>query len=405
MGMSWRTALTMIILTAAIGGALVYAFLPQPVPSDFAEAVRGPLRVTVNDEGRTRVKESYVVSAPVDGQLLRIDIHVGDAVKVRDTIVATIRPADPTFLDRRTQAQAEAEVQAAEAAATLTRSEVERARAQMKYQTSEWNRAKKLAAGGTISQAALDRAELDFRTHKAQVDSAEAALKVRLFELQTARARLIKPGGEEPSGADATCCVTVRAPESGRVLQVFHESEGVVTAGAPLVEIGDPAKLEIVVDLLSTDAVKVRKGAPVAIEDWGGATSLPGRVRRVEPYGFTKVSALGIEEQRVNVIIDFTGAPEKWRTLGHGYRIEARIVIWQAEDVLKLPVSALFRDGDSWAVFVHRDGRAHVRKITIGHRNDLEAQVTSGLKAGERVVLHPSDRITDGTRLTARPSG
>ena len=228
---------------------------------------------------------------------------------------------------------------------------------------------------------------------------------MRSFELETARAALIEPGRNGGTGSDGACCIEVRWPVSGRVLRLLHESESVIVAGTPLVEIGDPGGLELVVDLLSADAVRVAEGAEVMIEQWGGDSVLAGRVRRIEPYGFTKVSALGIEEQRVNVIIDFSDSPARWRQLGHGYRVVARIVVSRGENVLLAPVNALFREDAEWAVFLVAEGRARTRRVTVGRRNSRHAEILDGLAEGEMLVVHPSDRITDGTPVAPRPGG
>lgn len=389
------------LIGAAVIAGLVYAFWPRPVLVDMATVVRGPLTVTVSGDGQTRVREVYVVSAPVSGRVLRIERHVGDGVAADETVLATIEPSDPAFLDLRARRQAEANVHAAEAARALAAAEVERVRAELDYAGAELERARRLAAGGTISDVALDRAELEFKTQQAAVDAANAALAVRAHELETAQAVLIEPGTDGARNAEY-CCVDVRAPVDGRVLRLVQESEAVVAAGAPLVEIGDPVDLEIVVDLLSTDAVKVAEGAPVIIDGWGGTDDLAGRVRRVEPAGFTKVSALGIEEQRVNVIIDFVDPPEDWQTLGHGYRVNARVVVWQSDGVLKVPVTALFRAGADWALFVDDDGRARQQLIEVGQNDGIEAEILSGLAAGARVIVHPSDQVTEDTRVAAR---
>jgi HlyD family secretion protein len=406
MTLALRRVLIWGALAALLGGGLTYAFWPEPVPVDLGEVARGPVRVTVDEEGRTRVKEVYVVSAPVAGRMRRIETHVGDAVVAGETVLATIEPTAPTFLDVRSRTQAESAVRAAEAAKALADAELVRARAELDFANADYERAKTLAERETISQRALDSAELEVKTRQAAVSTAQASLRVKTFELETARASLIVPGNDETSGQEAgSCCVEVRAPVSGRVLRVLQESESVVPAAAPLIEIGDPQDLEIEVDLLSRDAVKIKEGAAVLIEDWGGGTTLAGRVRRVEPYGFTKVSALGIEEQRVNVIIDFTDPLDKWRRLGHGYRVETRIIVWEGTDVLNVPLGALFRHGDAWAVFVDSEGRARLRPVAIGRFNSREAQVLEGLSVGERVVLHPSDRVKDGVPIVARPPG
>ncbi len=399
--MQLRRIVWYALLGAILVAALVYAFRPQPVPVDLAAIERGELTVTIDGDGQTRVREVYVVSAPVPGRVLRIERHVGDAVVANETLLATIQPGDPTFLDRRAQAQAEAAIKAAEAAFALAEAEQARALAELDFARAELNRAEQLAKRGNVSQRDLDRAKLELRTRNAALSTAKASIEMRRFELETARAALIQPGEEGGEGDRQACCVEVYSPVDGRILRVIHESEGVVAAGAWLVELGDPHDLEIVVDLLSGDAVRIREGAEVTIEDWGGV-SLAGRVRRVEPYAFTKVSALGIEEQRVNVIVDFTDPQEKWQGLGHGYRVDAHILDWRGEDVLKLPLGALFRDGDSWAVFVAEDGVAKLRHIEIDHGNGREAEVLDGLAEGATVILHPGDRISDGVRVLSR---
>lgn len=399
-----RKGLTIAAVAGLAAAALVYAFMPRPVPADLTRVTRGPLTVTIDDEGMTRVKEVYVVSAPIAGRVLRIERHVGDPVTAGETVLATIRPIDPTFLDIRSRRQAEAEEQAAEAAQQLAQAELDEARAELAFARTELDRARALAPSSTISKRALDRAALEYETAKAKVAAAEATLRVKSSELETARAALIEPGRAPAERRGEACCVDVRAPVDGRVLQLLQESEAVIGAGDALIEIGDPHDLEVVVDLLSTDAVKVRQGAEVLIEEWGGDGTLKGRVRRVEPYGFTKVSALGIEEQRVNVIIDFIDPSSAWETLGHGFRVEARIVVWQAAEVTRIPVSALFREGEAWMVFAVIEGRARRRPVVIGRRNDREAEVLDGLQEGEEVVLYPSDKIRDGVRLVPRPA-
>jgi HlyD family secretion protein len=404
MAKPWRRTFIAILFGALLIAGLFYAFLPQPVWVDLGVVTRGTLHVTVDEEGKTRVKDVYVVSAPLTGRALRITKKVGDEVIAGETVLATIEETDPSFLDVRTKAQALAQVRAAEAAKKLAKAELERAQADREFARAELKRARELVKDKTISQSAFERTELEFKSREAAVGVAQAALRVKNFELESARASLIEPDMIEKQDKSPRCCVHVRAPVSGRVLRILHESEGVVEAGTPLIEIGDPKQLEVVVELLSTDAVKVKGGAEVVIEEWGGGPTLMGRVRRVEPYGFTKISALGIEEQRVNVIVDFTDPPERWRLLGHGYRVETRSLVWRGKNVLRVPVSALYREGDSWAVFVFTGDRAQERRVKIGQRNTLEAQVLDGLKPGERVVLHPSDQVNDGVRITPRPS-
>ena len=400
--MLMRRLLGYIVAGALLVAALVFAFWPQPLPVDLALLDKGELIVTIDGDGQTRVREIYVVSAPITGRVLRAERHVGDQVVANETVLATIQPTDPTFLDRRARAQAESVAKTAEAGFALSEAEQARALAELDFAASELRRAEQLAARGNVSQRDLDRAKLLVRTARAALATTKATVEMRRFELETARAALIQPGEDNASGEGRLCCVDVSSPVDGRVLRVIQQSEGVVLAGAPLVEVGDSTDLEIVVDLLSSDAVRVTEGAPVMIGDWGGVDILEGKVRQVEPYGFTKVSALGIEEQRVNVLIDFTGAAERWRDLGHGYRIEAGIVIWKGQDVLRLPLGALFRDGDRWAVFAAVGGVARLRHVEIDHSNGRQAQVTGGLQAGDMVILHPSDLVADGVRVVAR---
>jgi HlyD family secretion protein len=385
-----------------LAAGLVYAFRPQPVPVDFATVERGTLTVTVDEEGETRVRDVYVLSAPVSGRMRRVEAEAGDRVVAGETILAEIEPIDPTLLDVRTQSEAQAAVRAAEAARDLASAEVERAEANLDFARTELRRHQNLMDRGAASERELDAARREFRTARAALDTARAALQERIFELDRARARLVSPLQTHERQGECSECIPVRAPVSGRVLRVVRESEGPVASGEPLIEIGDPSELEVGVDLLSADAVKVQAGDRAVFEEWGGDEPLHARVRRVEPYGFTKISALGIEEQRVNVILDFTDPREKWEALGHGYRVEARIVLWEGDDVLKLPLSALFRDGERWAVFAVEDGVARLRHVERGRHTGLEAEILSGLEEGQRVVLYPSNRVADGVPVVAR---
>jgi len=369
-----RRLLFWLPMLLAGGLALVWLFRPQPIPVDLAEIAEGPIQVTVSDEGETRVKDVFVVSAPLSGLMRRIELKAGDAVAAQKTVVARIAPSDPNFLDVRSEREA--------------RAAVRRAEAERDFAQAELKRYRQLAGQGVVS--ANDR------------DAAERRAQTAAAALEEARARLTTPGVAKRRAGPDCDCVDVYSPVSGSVLRVMQESEAVVASGAPLIEIGNPGDMEIVVDLLSTDAVRVEAGQRVLIEAWGGGPPLNGTVRRVEPFGFTKVSALGIEEQRVNVIIDFADAPERWKRLGHGYRVEPRIVLAEAASVLKVPQAALFREQGQWAVFVDEGGRAMLRTVELGLENGLEAQVVKGLKAGEDVVLQPGGRITAGVALKPR---
>lgn len=388
-------------LLSALLAFFVYAFLPKPVPVDMGEVSRGPMKVAVTDEGYTRVHDVFVVSAPVTGYLLRIQSEVGDTVEADSTKIAQLLPTHPQFLDERSRSQAEAGIRSAEAALKLSTAERKDTEAQLAFAQSDAKRARALAKKGHISKVELERSELALDSAEAALDTARAAERVRQGELDNARAALIAPRRGAPS-ADDDSLVQVTAPVGGRVLRLLQESERVVVAGTPLLEIGNPGQLEIVIDLLSRDAVKVKPGAPVIISSWGGDMPLNGRVRLVEPYGFTKFSALGIEEQRVNVIVDFTDPREIWSRLGHGYRVDAAIEIWRASDVVQVPTGALFRHQKAWALFRVIGDHAVRTEVTIGQNNGLVAEVLSGVKPRETIVLHPSERITDGVKVIRR---
>lgn len=399
MGIKARRLAIWGVLLALLAAGIGYALRPQPVPVDLATVAKGTLRVTVDEEGETRIRDVYTLHAPLSGKLLRIEADPGDPVKADTTELARIEPAPPAFLDVRTQAEQQAVVEATRAARDLAKAELERARADLTFTAGELDRARRLFRQESIAQRTLDDAERAHRVARANVASAKAALNVREHELEQARSRLLSRR-EIEQGSGGCECVPVTAPVSGVVLRVMRRSAGVVDAGTPLLKIGDPTDLEIVVDLLSEDAVKIKPGQKAIITGWGGP-DLTARVRRIDPYGQTKVSALGIEEQRVNVILDLTDPPQKWRRLGDGYRVDVKLILFQGQ-VLKLPLGALFRDGNRWAVFLDEHGRARLRPVQIGERNNLEIEIRSGLSAGQRAVLYPSDRIQDGVAIVAR---
>jgi HlyD family secretion protein len=378
---------------------LAMAVWPRSAAVDLATVQRGPLQVTVDDEAETRVRHRFVVSSPVAGRLLRIELEPGDRVERGKTLLATVRPADPVLLDARSRREAEEAVRAAGAALGRARAERDRAAAALNLAKAELSRARDLAAEQIVSRQDLDDRESAARAAEEAHRGASFAAVSAQHELAMARARLGRFDPQTRSEA-----IEILSPIDGVVLKRHRESESTVPAGEPLLDLGEPSELEIVSDLLSTDAVKVRSGNAVIIERWGGERPLRGRVRRVEPSGFMKISALGVEEQRVNVVVDFEDSAKAWTALGDAYRVELRIVVWQAEDVLKVPTSALFRRSEGWAVFSAVRGSARLRSIEVGRRNGLEAEVLSGLSAGERVVVHPSDSLRDGSRLAPRAS-
>lgn len=401
-----RAVRWIILALVAVGiiAALVLAFRPQPVPVEFAEVTRGPLQVGVEEDGQTRIRERYVISAPLAGRLQRITLDPGDPITAGQTLLAAIDPTDPSLLDVRELALAEARVGAAEAALRQTDARYERAQAELDFAEKDLARIRELAPG-TFGEEELDRAELRRETALQDLRSAQFAQDVSRFELEQAQAAMVRTqpeGSATQPTTDSTAQLRLIAPVEGVVLRLLQESSAVVTAGTPLLEVGDPRDLEAVVDVLSTDAVQIEPGAPATIERWGGGEPLRAAVRLVEPAAFTKFSALGVEEQRVNVILDLVSPYEERRNLGDAYRIEANITLWQADDVVQVPTGALFRRGDQWSVFVVENGIAAERPVRIGHRNGLAAEVLEGLEPGEKVIAYPSDRVSAGTKVVAR---
>ena len=387
----WRAAMVALV----VAGLAVVAFWPETMEVDVASVTKGPLRVTVDEDGETRVRERFVVSAPVAGKLQRIQLEPGDPVTRGRTVVARIAPAEASLIDPRTRSELTAAIEAARAALGESEAERDRAAATLERAQTALRRQETLVAAGASARDDLEAAQTTVRTAGSAVRAAEFAVDRARRELQGAQARLTAP----PSSGRV---VTVLAPVDGMVLKRLRESETVVPVGEALVEIGDPKQLEIVADLLSTDAVRVPPGARVLIERWGGGHTLDGRVRRVEPSGFLKVSALGVEEQRVNVIVDFAQPEAAARALGDAYRVEVRVVVADVADALKVPVGTLFRRGNDWAAFVVESGRARLQIVQVGERNNEEAQITSGLSAGQEVVLHPPDTLVDGARIARR---
>lgn len=389
-----------------IGAGLAAAFWPRPTMVDLGAVTRGPMIVTIDEEGRTRVRDAYVVSTPIAGRLQRVEVEPGDPVERGKTIVAHMLPTNPAALDVRTREQARAAVTAAEAALRVARADLNAAIANRDAADSELVRTRQLAERGVTSGAALDRAEQAARVAAANVDTAEAAIAMRQAEVANARAQLI--GFDDRGLAAAIDAAGVQqiplyAPADGRILRIMQQSETTLPAGAPIMEIGNVGNdLEVVVELLSTDAVQVSPGDRVIIDDWGRPDALDGEVERVDPFGISKFSALGVEEQRVNAVIRFTGPPEAHQGLGHGFRVETRIVVWEDPDTLIVPSSALFRSGGNWAVFRVLDGTARLQTVELGRDNGTEAQVIDRLAEGDQVILFPSSGLTEGMSVAQR---
>jgi len=386
---------TRLIAGVLVVGAIVAAAMwPESMDVGVATVDRGPMQVTIDEDGETRMRERFVVSAPVAGRLQRIELEPGDAVVGGKTILARLTTAESPLLDPRTRGELTAAVEASRAAVGQAQAERARAAAELTRARATLRRQEELMKAGAIASDNLEAAETALMTGEEALRAAEFTVSRAEYELQLARARLQAP-------AAAGRPVEIIAPVSGVILKRFRESESVVPVGEPLIEIGNVTRIEIVADLLSTDAVRIPQGADVLIEQWGGPNPLKARVRRIEPAGFMKVSALGVEEQRVNVIMDLEDGAAAGR-LGDGYRVEVRVIIWRENDVVKVPVGSLFRRGEEWAAFVVDGDRVRLQPVALGERNDSEAQVTKGLSPGQTVVLHPPDTLTDGARVTVR---
>ena len=387
------------IVVALILASAVWALWPRPMAVEVATIASRDLQVLVEEEGTSRIREVFRVSAPVSGSLTRVAVHAGDAV-TEGQAVATIRPVDPGLLDERSRRIAQATVQAAAAGVDLAAANLAQAEAQQGFAAAELERTLSLADRGLVPTRIEQQVVLAASTAQANVSAAQATLLMRQQELESAQASLMEGGGETEA---STCCVEVRAPASGQVLSVLTESAQVVQPGTPLLDIGDPGDLEVVIEVLSSDAVRISEGAEATIDGWGGEP-LAARVTRVEPTATTHISALGIEEQRTRVTLAFTDEPAKRLRLGHGFHVIAKVVVWEGRSLVAVPMGSLFRHGDQWAVFVVQDGVATVRVVTLGERNPDYAVVETGLLTGEEVIIHPGDTIADGVRVVTTPA-
>lgn len=382
----------------ALGGAIAWGLWPKPVLVETGVAARGPLTVRVSEEGKTRVRNRYVVAAPVAGKMRRVPLKPGDEVIAGETVLTTIEPVVPPLLDPRALAQAEAAVSMREAARKQAAESLEATRAAGKLAASELERLRSITRAGTVSQSDRDRAEMEAAVKSAEIRAAEFSLQVADYELAQARAALARP--EDPVTAGGV--VEVRSPVSGRVLKVMQESEMVVAPGTPIAEIGDPADIEIEAEILSRDAVTISPGDAVEIDQWGGSAPLQARVRRIEPAAFTKISALGVEEQRVIVLSDLTDMPPAAKALGDRYRVEVRVAIWHSDDALVVPAGALFREGNAWKTFVFRGGKAVLTPMDAGRTDGRFTEILGGVSAGDELLIHPPDNVSDGAKVRKR---
>jgi len=389
------------LVTWSLGIGLIvfigYGLKPRPIEVELASLTRGPLTVHVTEEGKTRIRNRYIVAAPTTGQMRRVTLRAGDEVKAGETILTAIESSLSPLLDPRSKAQAEARVQVTEAARMQANQSLSMAKTNEKFALTNWERVKSLIEKGSISDTDRDNAERDASMRQQEVRSAEFALKVAEYELQQSKAALLQI--ESPGSGNV---IEVRSPVGGKVLKVLQESAMVIAAGTAIIEIGDPADIEIEAEILSRDAIAIPPGAKVSVEQWGGAETLEARVRRVEPAAFTKVSALGVEEQRVIVLSDLVNPPEAARLLGDRYRVEVKIAVWHQDDVLLIPAGALFRESSEWKTFVFKDDKAVATTLEVGRTDGRLTQIVKGLEAGSQVLLHPPDSVKDGVAVVKR---
>ena len=403
---------TWMMLGAGIllAAALTYAFWPRPLSVDMGTAVRAPMTVTLDEDAKTQVRNAYVVSAPITGQLLRVDVEPGDAVEGGKSVIARMLPSNPSALDIRTREQGMAAVSAAEAALRMAKADRNKAVADKDLADTGLKRTRQLRAKQMVAQIELDQAEQAARAASAALDMTQAAIAMREADLANSRASLISFSDNKASSSvqppASSNALPLTAPVSGRILQVMQKSATTLAAGTPILEIGDIANdLEVTADMLSTDAIKVAAGQRVLIDNWGGEYPLNGVIARVEPWGFTKFSALGVEEQRVKVIITLSDPLERRQKLGHGFRVEIQIIAWEDPDALTIPSSALFRDAGNWAVFTVEAGQARLHPVEVGQNNGVQAQIIKGVEAGNSVILYPSPGLVDGAAVALRAVG
>jgi HlyD family secretion protein len=397
----WRTSLVWLVIGSAALALLVYSFIPEPVAADLARVARGPLVVTVDEDGKTRVRDKYVVSAPLGGRMERIVLRAGDPVKAGQTILASIEPTDPKLLDDRDRSEIDARVDVAKSSLELAKTKLTRAKVAHEDAVGDVERLRVLFSRQGASEDEYQNSLTSERLAAVDLGSAEVGLKTAEAEVKLAKAALTRTKPRSPGETDPWR-LDVPSPIDGQVFRLFQESAAVVTPGQKLIEVGDPRNLEVEVDVLSSDAVQIRRGARAQLVQWGGSKPLDAEVRVIEPSGFLKISALGVEEQRVNVILDLRNPLEERRKLGDGYRVEARIVVWEADDVLKAPAGAFFRRGADWATFIVVEEKAQLRTVQLGRTNGVETEVLGGLDAGDTLILHPSDKIGEGVRVVPR---
>lgn len=390
--------ITLVFIAVAL---LVFAFIPEKVQVDLIAVEKGDLTVFVEGEGKTRIHDIYTIYTPIDGRVTRLESNAGDRVTAGKTIIANMYPANPAFLDKRSEIQAKADIGGAEAALELASSRVKQAQAQLKFDQSEYKRTQALFKNNMVSTAELERAEIQLTMQRAEQETSLANRSLMVSRLRAAQAELLQPESTSEIQGE-TCQICIYSPVDGYVLRLLHKSESIIPAGTALVEIGDPRDLEINIEMLSTNAVKVKIGDKAFIKRWGGSEDLAAIVKVIEPSGFTKISALGVEEQRVNVILSLTESYDKWQSLGDAFRVEAEIVIDHLQGINKVPLSALFRQNGLWSVLKVIDGEVILQAVKVGKRNNFFAEITQGLTVGEQVIIHPNNSIEVGMNVIQR---
>lgn len=387
------------LIVIALIGLVAYGLKPKPVIVETGEVTRRPLIVSVIEEGKTRIRHRHIVSPPIAGYLRRVELRAGAPIVRGKTLLAVIEPSTSNFLDPRSRAEAGARIQTAEANREMRQADLDRASAALDLAGKQLVRQQTLMKSGAAARQDFDEAEAMAEVRKRERNAANFALQAATSDVEVAKAALMQ--AQAPT-ADQAKPIEIFAPVDGFILNVHEESARPVTPGMAIMEVGDPNDLEAEIELLSSDAVGVAPGAEVSIEQWGGETPLRGKVSVVEPGGFTKISSLGVEEQRVKVRVDFLDPVPAGHTFGDRYRVEARIVTWKGDDVLQVPTGALFRRGNQWMTYLDEQGVAKEAKVRIGKNNGINAQVLEGLSSGQRVILHPPDVVQENVKVAKR---
>lgn len=390
-----------VVLACVVIGLLVFAFFPEKLKVDIKLVEKGDLTIVVEGEGKTRIHDIYTIYTPIDGRVTRIESDSGDVVIAGKTIIANMYPANPAFLDKRSEIQAKADINGAKAALSLASSRVRQAQAQLDFDHSEYKRTQELFKNNMVSTAELERAENRLTMQKVEKETVIANRTLMESRLNAAQAKLLQPESIDEMKSEL-CQICIYSPVDGHVLRILHKSESIIPVGTALVKIGDPRDLEVNIEMLSTNAVKINVGDKAFIKRWGGTEDLAAVVKVIEPSGFTKISALGVEEQRVNVILALTEPYEKWRSLGDAFRVEAEIIIDQISNTIKIPLSALFRQNGNWSVFKVVDGVVILQAVTVGKRNDFSTEITEGISVGEQVIIHPNNSVQAGLKVIQR---